>query len=312
MNEYRDEKLWEYTHLFKYVKEYKIEDWSSFVYLVSVVKLLEHLKIQPSFDKISFLTFNRLVKNKQGAFSFDSDKIGYEFGKMEAIYSLNCCVTEFTGEKQAAVYKKCQGRFLEQHNDLLNTFSRVKMYPGVPIYYLPIREKKLLANANTDFITNFINQDQYLQEKDASYTTYIVRHRKQFFDGVFEATFSDQGKYIEDRYEPEILNEMLETFDEKFPVSVFVNERIRSFLRLVLREYLNPDQNDVQLMAKRIQEINVRVRNRLIQKRKRDDENDESCSSEGTDQRQSFETFNEEDEDDDAENQFLSKRPKID
>lgn len=310
LNEYRDEKLWEYAHLFKYVKEYKIEDWSSFVYLVSVMKLLEHLKIQPSFDKISFLTFHRLDKNKNGAFSFNSDKIGNEFDKTETVYSMNCCMTEYSGDKQNAVFKKCQGRFLGQQNDLLNTFSRVKMYPGVSIYYMPIREKnsKFQGNANSDFLTNFINQEQYTQEKDASYTTYIVKHRKQFFDGVFEATFSEQGKCIENRYESEVLNEMLETFDEKFPVFMFVNEQVHSFLRLVISEYLNPDQSVVQVMAKRIKEINIRVRNRVTQKRKRDGENDETVE---INQNHYVQNINENDEDDDAENQFLSKRTKL-
>ena len=309
-NEIRDETLDRYAYLFKYVSQFKVEDWSSLILLVSVFKILEYLRFQPAYDRISFMTFNKLIKSAASKnYTFQQCLIDEDFNKHETVYAQNCVEIEFTAEvmSKSYCYKKCSGKHLDAHNELLNAFSSKKMHPGCPIFYMPFGLKYNKFKSNTNFFTKFIDEEQYKLEKDAAYTSYIRKHKKQIYDCLFEDIFSDYENYIENRYTPEILEEMLSEFDERYPPTVFANGKIHEFLKLVLEQYFNPDQTKVQLKAKRIKEIHMKVKSRSKKRLCEEDESTVSNQNESTVQQ----TYSHADEDDDAESQFLCKRQKM-
>jgi hypothetical protein len=311
VNDIKDEMLDKYAHLFKFVTQYAVEDWTTLIQLITVMKMLEYLNFQPSYNKVSFLTFNALEKDSRfNTYTFKSSLLGEEFNTYETLYGMNCHMVEFCAEISGTniVFKKLSGKVLDQHNELINAFSKTKMHPGAPIYYLKLGEKsnRFKENAVDNMMTNFLNQEQYKLEKDAAYTNYIVSHRKQFYDCVFESTFADQGRYIENRYSSEVLEEMMSEFDDRYPVEMFSSQKVQEFMKLVLREYLNHDQSSVKTMMKRIKEIYAKVQMRKSRKRLRDDE--ESGVETNVMVNPSFDQG---DEEDDAENQFLNKRVKL-
>ena len=311
-NEIRDEKLDRYAYLFKYVNQFKVEDWSSMSLLVSVFKILEYLRFQPSYDRINFMTFNKLVKSEASKnYTFQQCLMDDDFNKYETVYAQNCAEIEFNAEVhgKTSCFKKCSGKYLDSHNELLNAFSSTKMHPGCPIFYFPLGDKYNKFKSSTNLFTKFINEEQYKLEKDTAYTNYIRKHKKQIYDCLFEDIFSDYENYIENRYTPEILEEMLSEFDERYPPTIFANGKIHEFLRLVLEQYFNPDQTRVQVMAKRIKEIYMKVKSRS---RKRQHEEEESISQNQTESNVvQSDCRVDEDDDDDAESQFLKKKPKL-
>jgi hypothetical protein len=268
LNDVRDDCLDKYAWLFRYVAQYKVDDWPSVLQLVSAMKLLEHLNFTPSFDKLTMLSFNRLSKNSRSRYQFEQNLIGDDFNNFESLYAQNCSVVEFGADIQGKrlVFKKCSGRFLDGRNELLTAFSNSKMNPGSPVFYITFGEKKggrrfQDSASSTTMLDNFLNVEQYKLEKDAAYTSYVRKNRKQFYDDVFAATFGDHH-CIDNRYAPELLEEMMTEFDELFPPHRFASEQINAFLKLVLKEYLNPDQGVVIIAAKRIREVNARAVNR--------------------------------------------------
>lgn len=313
LNDVRDEKLEKYADVFKFVNQLKIDKWVSVLQLISVMKLLEYLKFQPSYDKLSFLSFNCLKKSPKGnKYRFEQEIIADDFNKHETFYAQHCNIVEFSADisGKRLLFRKCAGRPLDSDNELLNTFSTHKMHPGAPIYYLRFGEKRSRYNedSNSNLLSNFINHEQFTLEKDVAYIMYIKKNRKQLYDNLFEMTFSDDANYIENRYTKDILNEMIGEFDERFPPSLFANDNIHQFLRLVLEEYLNPDQKSVDLKEKRIKEIHSRVL-----KRKRPMLNVELCKDEVKDTQnyQIINNFDPSDDGDDTEYQFLNKRSKM-
>jgi hypothetical protein len=270
LNEVRDDMLDKYANLFKYTTQFKVEDWLSVAYLISVVKTLEYLKIQPSYDKIGFLTFNKLADANNG-FTFQQQLLDSEFNAFETLYGVNCNLTAFSADIQGTTlhFKKCSIKPLDSHTELLNSFSASKMHPGPPLYYMPLSPNNSslkTTNCNANFLLKFLNEDQYKLEKDAAYTDYIKKNRKKLYDCVFEATFSDQGLDANNKYKPEILEEMMDEFDSRYPITSFVNEQVHTFVKLVLEKYFDQNQQAVNVAAKRIKEINMRVKNRNIKR----------------------------------------------
>ena len=309
LNEMRDEILDKYAYLFKYVNQFKMEDWSSLMLLISMYKTLEYLNFQPAYNRIGFMTFNKLVESTQSKnYKFQQCILDDDFNKFETLYGINCNIIEFITEKQGKkiCFKKCASKNLNPHNELLNAFSVNRNHPGAPVYYIPFGEKsnRFKVSTNMNLLNKFINEDQYKLEKDAAYTGYIKKHKKQFYDSIFEEIFADYENYIENRYTSEILEEMLSEFDERYPPSLFINGKIHEFLKFVLEQYFNPDQTKVQLMAKRIKEIYMRVKSRS--RKRQYDEN------ETTDEKEMYvhQTCQGDDEDD-AESQFLPKKQKL-
>lgn len=231
-----------------------------------------------------------------------------DFNKHETLYGMNCNMIEFTAEIQGKklCFKKCAAKNLDSYNELLNAFSSNRMHPGSPVYYISFGEKNNRFKSTINILTKFINEEQYKLEKDAAYTGYIRKHKKQFYDCIFEDIFADYGNYIESRYTPEILEEMLSEFDERYPPSLFANEKIHEFLKFVLEQYFNPNQTNVQIMAKRIKEIYMRVKSRSHKRRHEEDETTDVDQTESNAQQ----TYCQADDEDDAESQFLCKKQK--
>lgn len=301
-NDIRDETLNKYAFLFKYVSQFKVENWPTLIFLVSVVKMLEHLRFQPSYDKLALLTFNKLSQGDQKKLLFEQSMFNDEFNRNETIYTACCNMIEYSAEIQGKqlCFRKCTAKYLESYNELLNSFSQKKLHPGYPLYFFTFRVKNehSLSAGGLNIMTAFLNEEQYKLENDAAYTNYIKKYRKQFYDCVFDATFSEQGSYIENRYSSDILEEMMSEFDDRFPCDLFVNEKVHKFLKLVLLNYLNSDQNEVTVMAKRLRETYNKAKERG-NKRRRDEE---------------FSTFGDDNlanDEEDTEDQFLCKKQKL-
>lgn len=313
LNDIKDERLEKYASIFKYVHQLRVDKWSSVLQLVSVMKLLEYLKFQPSYDKLSLISFNSLKKQQPiNKYRFVQDLMCDDFNKHDILYAQRCNIVEFVADisGKRLLFRKCSGRSLDADNELLNTFSAHKMHPGAPIFYLKLGEKngRYKDESNASILTNFINQEQFKLEKDVAYISYIKKNKKQLYDNLFEMTFTDDATYIEKRYTKEILNEMMTEFDERFHSSLFANDNIRQFLRLVLEEYLNPDHSKVELKERRLKEVHSRV---LKRKRPCQSGQPQSEDSNNAHSFQTIDSYNPRDEEEDIEYQFLKKRPKI-
>ena len=297
-NEYLDSR---YSEMFAYLNQYKIDNWSQLLLLISVTKLLEHLNWVPSYDRINFLSFNILKTNPlTHHYEFSQDFLCDDFNQSETVYAMNSSIQEFTADIQgkSLKFKKCAGKNMDRQNKMIQAFANRMMNPGPPIFFFPFARKsnKMKDGAITSLLTKFINEEQFKLQEDVAYTNFIKKHKKQFYDEIFDEIFSSDGQYIENRYTPDILEEMLAEFDERFPSSLFASESIHAFLKLVISEYFNSDQTSVNLMAKRLKEIHSRVKNR---KRAR-----EEVSVSGP-------TTGSESDSEGEEYQFLAKRPKL-
>jgi hypothetical protein len=211
------------------------------------------------------------LANANNGFTFQQQLLDSEFNAFETLYGVNCNLTAFSADIQGTTlhFKKCSIKPLDSHTELLNSFSASKMHPGPPLYYMPLSPNNSslkTTNCNANFLLKFLNEDQYKLEKDAAYTDYIKKNRKKLYDCVFEATFSDQGLDANNKYKPEILEEMMDEFDSRYPITSFVNEQVHTFVKLVLEKYFDQNQQAVNVAAKRIKEINMRVKNRNIKR----------------------------------------------
>ncbi|MES9880104.1 MAG: hypothetical protein ABW185_04405 [Sedimenticola sp.] len=286
LNEIRDEMLEKYASLFKYVTQYKVEDWSAMLQLVAVMKILEYLNFAPSYDRLSMLSFNSISKiGSSNRYQFKQSLLTEEFGKFETMYAQSCTMIEYSADIQGKrlVFKKCSGRLPDCYNELLNAYSSSKMHPGSPIYYIAFGEKNggysvESGSSASSFLEKFLNVEQYRMETDATYTQYILKNRKRFYDAVFSSIFSEQRSCVENMYTPEVLADMMSEFDEILPQSLFANEQIHGFLKLVLVQFFDQDQSKVAIAASRIREINARAVNRG-KKRQLDDDDDESSGA---------------------------------
>lgn len=316
VNDIKDSRLAKYADIFNYVTQYVVEDWASFIQLIGVTQMMNFLNFEPSYGKVSFTTFNTLkYDEKTKTYTFHSSLEGEEFDSNETFYAIKCHVLEFVADIQGKniVFKKIAGKILDQHNELINGFSKSRNQPGVPLYYLNIGEKnnRFKENVTDNMMNSFLNTEQYKLENEAGYTTYIFSHRKQFYDAVFESTFADQGRYIENRYSTDVLEEMMSSFDERYTIESFSNPNVREFVKLVLREYLNPDQSLVKRTMSRIKELYMKVQMRKRLKRPRDDDVEEGEDGGEDMTAMTNPNLTQEDEEEDAENQFLNKRVKF-
>ena len=290
-DEYLDAR---YSELFAYVNQYKIDSWPHLLLLISVSKLLEHLNWIPSYDRINFLSFNVLNKNPLTRYyEFSQNFVCDDFNQSETVYAMNSSI-----QGKSLKFKKVAGKYMDRPNKLIQTFANRMMNPGPPIFYFSFGKKsnKMKDGSTVSILTKFINEEQFKLLEDVAYTNYIKKHKKQIYDEIFDEVFSSNGQYIENRYTPEILEEMLDEFDERFPSSIFASENIYEFLKLVISEYFNSDQSNVNLMAKRLKEINTRVKNR---KRARE-EVPVTASTTGSESDSEGEEY-----------QFLPKRPRL-
>ncbi len=275
LNDVRDELLEKYAPLFRYVTQYRVEDWTALLQLVAVMRILEYLNFTPSYDRLSMLSFNCLSKIGGNRYQFKQDLMDKDFNKFDTMYAQSCGVIQYAADIQGKrlVFKKCSGRLPDCNNRLLSAYSSSGMHPGSPVYYVAFGEKnskKESGGAGGTLLDAFLNFEQYRLEKDAAYTQYIVKNRTRLFDDVFAAVFSEQGSCVENKHAPEVLADMMAEFDEMFPQSAFASEQIRGFLKLVL---FDQDQSKIAIVAKRIREINVRA----VNHRKRQRTVDEYC-----------------------------------
>jgi len=311
LNDIRDEKLDKYAPMFKYVNQLRTEEWSTLLHLIAATKMLEYLKFTPNYEKMLYPSFNRLKKRPNNRYRFVQNVLCDDFNKHESLYAQNCNVIEYAADisGKRLLFRKCSGKYLDTENELLNTFSGHKVHPGAPIFYMPFGEKnsRFKDLANTNLLSQFIDQEQFKLEKDVAYTSYIKKNRKQLYDNLFEMTFSDEAKYIESRYTKEILNDMMRDFDERFPPSMFANDNIQRFLKTVLEEYLSHEQSKVELMERRIKEIHSRV----LKRKRRGIEKETSTQDSSTYSNVPTMHVDPNDERDDSEYQFLTKRAKI-
>lgn len=301
LNEVRDKCLdTRHYELFTYVNQFKVDTWQDILLLISIMKLLEHLNWVPAYDRVNFLAFNALEKNPtNNKYEFKQNFLCEDFNQAETLYAINTSIQEFTADIQgkSLKFKKCAGKFMDRQNKLIQTFTNGLMTPGPPIFYVPfgLKSSKIKDSTSSSILTKFINEEQFKLEDDAAYTNFIKKHKKQIYDDIFESTFSSDGQYMENRYTPEVLEEMLSEFDERFPSSLFASESIYEFLKLVLLEYFNTDQSRVNIMAKRLKEMYTKVKCR---KRAREEEPITESMGVASD-------------DDDQEDQFLTKRPRL-